>query len=100
MLGIESNGFNPRKLIAWAWNGKAKPPQFDFFGVCFSPFGKRSKAAARAAEELLGAQLVVSPLQPHTAAPCVSQGCPAGTNSRAGAKSGRSLSTGFQSLSV
>lgn len=95
MFGIESNVFKPRKLTAWTWNGKAKTPQFDFFAVCFSPFGKRRRAVARSATELLGAQLVVSLLQPRTAAPCMSQDCPAGTNSRAGAKS-----TGFQSLSV
>lgn len=86
MLGTENYVFKPRKLTAWAWNGKAKSPQFDFFGVCFSPFGKRRRAVARSAKELLGAQLVVSPLQPHTAAPCTSQDCPVGTNSRAGAE--------------
>lgn len=98
MLGIENNVFKPRKLTAWAWNGKAKTPQFDFFGVCFSPFGKIRRAVARSAKELLGAQLVVPPVQPHAAVPCVSQDCPAGINSRAGTKSGHSLSTGCESL--
>lgn len=76
MSGIKSSGFKPRKLTARAWNGKAKPPQFDFFGVCFSPFGKRRRAVAGAAKELLGAQLVAPPPQPHAAAPCVSRAAP------------------------
>lgn len=100
MLRIESNVFKPRKLTAWAWNGKSKTSQFDFFGVCFSSFGKRRGAAAGSAKELLGAQLVVPPEQQHTAAPCMSQDCPAGANSRAGTQSCLSLSTGCESLSV
>lgn len=43
MLGIESNVFKPRKLTAWAWNGKAKTPQFDFLVFVFPLLGKEEK---------------------------------------------------------
>lgn len=54
MLGIESNVFKPKKLTAWAWNGKAKTLQFEFFWCLFFPFWEKKKSGGQVSQGVAG----------------------------------------------